>query len=523
MYARKHRTCLFQPHGLTVLWRILSGAVALAVAALAQSTAPAAEPAAPLVMTDFENPGAVELDPIQARANVVTLDGGHALEITTEAKAQYPGVVIKPREKKWNLEKFDEVRMDVHNPQDTPVRVLLSINNPGADGRKHCNTESVNVPPRGRATLVVPFGTWHGDPNHPIDQSNVVSVMVLLDRAGRSHRFVVDNIRAVPFDRNQMDKIFADPFFGKLKPVLGRGVNLGNALEAPKEGAWGVVLKAEYFDLIRSAGFDSVRIPVRWSAHAETSPPYRIAPEFFARVDWAIDQALSRQLHVVVNMHHYDGIMKEPDEHRARFLALWEQIAGRYKKRPAALWFELLNEPHDKLSAEKWNRILADAVPLIRRSNPTRKIVVGPAGWNSIGQIDNLKLPDDENLVATFHYYSPFEFTHQGASWVGGNSRAWLGTKWTGTKAQKHAVRRDLDKAVTWAVKHRRPIFLGEFGAYSKADLDSRARWTRFVADEAIRRKISFAYWEFCAGFGVYDPRRGQWLEPIKKALLPSE
>ena len=45
---------------------------------------------------------------------------------------------------------------------------------------------------------------------------------------------------------------------------------------------------------------------------------------------------------------------------------------------------------------------------------------------------------------------------------------------------------RDLDKAIAWAVKHRRPIYLGEFGAYSKADMESRARWTRFVADEAL-------------------------------------
>jgi endoglucanase len=81
-------------------------------------------------------------------------------------------------------------------------------------------------------------------------------------------------------------------------------------------------------------------------------------------------------------------------------------------------------------------------------------------------------------------------------------------------------VIRDFDTAIRWAVEHRRPIYLGEFGAYSRADLESRARWTRFVAEEALKRRIGFAYWEFCSGFGVYDAGRGQWVEPLKQALM---
>src|SRR5262249_3752810 len=74
--------------------------------------------------------------------------------------------------------------------------------------------------------------------------------------------------------------------------LLGRGINLGNALEGPHEGAWGVTLKADYFHLIKKAGFNSVRIPIRWSAHANTDFPYEIESGFFHRVDWAIQQAL---------------------------------------------------------------------------------------------------------------------------------------------------------------------------------------------------------------------------------------
>jgi len=94
-----------------------------------------------------------------------------------------------------------------------------------------------------------------------------------------------------------------DPF--QMNQRLGRGVNLGNALDAPSEGEWGVVLTNEYFDLIKQAGFNSIRLPVRWSAHAMTNAPYTIAPEFLQRVDWAVSNALSRNLPVVLNIHNF--------------------------------------------------------------------------------------------------------------------------------------------------------------------------------------------------------------------------
>ena len=74
--------------------------------------------------------------------------------------------------------------------------------------------------------------------------------------------------------------------------LIGRGVNMGNCLEAPKEGEWGISLKEEYFQAVKDAGFNSVRIPIRWPAHAKVEEPYTVDPVFFERVDWAIKQAL---------------------------------------------------------------------------------------------------------------------------------------------------------------------------------------------------------------------------------------
>ncbi|MEY5063276.1 MAG: hypothetical protein RLZZ112_1240, partial [Verrucomicrobiota bacterium] len=88
--------------------------------------------------------------------------------------------------------------------------------------------------------------------------------------------------------------------------ILDRGLNLGNALEAPREGSWGVTLEEKDFILIRKAGFRSVRVPARWSAHADPHPPYTIRPEFFQRVDWVLEQARQHGLSVVLNTHHWE-------------------------------------------------------------------------------------------------------------------------------------------------------------------------------------------------------------------------
>lgn len=304
---------------------------------------------------------------------------------------------------------------------------------------------------------------------------------------------------------------------------IGRGVNLGNALEAPEEGAWGVVLQEEYFQLIKDAGFNSVRIPVRWSAHADQQAPFTIQTAFFDRVDWAVNQAISRDLTVVLNMHHYEEIYEDPKSHAQRFLALWAQISDHYKNYSDHLFFELLNEPHNALILESWNHLAQEAITLIRKTNPDRPIIVGPGDWNSISHLDYLKLPEeDQNLIVTFHYYQPFRFTHQGAEWVSG-SNAWLGTRWNGSDIELQSIRFDFLSASLWGKAHNRPIYLGEFGAYSKADIDSRALWTSAVARTAEAYGFTWAYWEFCAGFGVYDPSLRQWNLPIKNALLPDE
>lgn len=302
---------------------------------------------------------------------------------------------------------------------------------------------------------------------------------------------------------------------------IDRGINLGNFLEAPHEGDWGQKLQADDFSIIKQAGFNTVRVPICWSSHVTAQPPYTIDPTFMNRIDWVVAQAKANGLQAILDYHNDNALMKDPDTNADRFVAIWQQIAEHFKDQPPSILFELLNEPNGKLDALRWNALLTRTLSVIRVDNPDRAVVVGPVSWNSYEKLPKLMLPDtDRNLIVTFHYYDPFHFTHQGASWVDG-SDAWLGTTWQGTDGEKEDITEAFDQAAAWGKENQRPIYLGEFGAFSRSPIEERACWTAFVARTAEARGFAWSYWEFSSGFGAYDPKAHQWRAPLLNALLP--
>ena len=304
----------------------------------------------------------------------------------------------------------------------------------------------------------------------------------------------------------------------EVNKLLARTMNLGNALEAPQEGVWGLYLREEYFEKIKQAGFTAVRLPTKFSAHADQTAPYKLERTFILRIDWAIQQAKKNGLAIIVDLHHYDELFKDPPAHVERWLGLWAQIAERYKNQPESVIFELLNEPHEKLEPY-WNEYLARGLEVVRKTNPTRAVIVGPNGWNNSDQLPSLRLPDDPNLIVTFHNYTPFEFTHQGAEWWADGAKH-LGTPWNGSESDKQVVVRQIEKASSYGQANNRPIFMGEFGAYNKAELQARVRWTRFTRETAEARGVSWGYWEFASGFGAFDKIRDEWRKPLLEALV---
>jgi len=304
-----------------------------------------------------------------------------------------------------------------------------------------------------------------------------------------------------------------------LSRLLGRGVNV-----LGYDPIWDSFAKArfgkEHFAAIRAGGFDSLRVNLYPFAHMGGPPGFPLDESWWRTADWIVAQALAAHLAVVLDFHEYEALGTDPGGNRARFLAFWAQVAPHFRDAPPGVLFEILNEPNGRLTPALWNQYLAAALAVIRRSNPSRAVVVGPAFYNSVKHLDELELPEqDRHLIATVHYYLPMEFTHQGASWT--KARYPVGTRWDGTPAERAVVAADFSKVQSWAARHGRPIFLGEFGAYDKADMASRARYTDCVARTAESLGWSWAYWQFDGDFIAYDIDRNAWVPEIHGALVP--
>ena len=336
---------------------------------------------------------------------------------------------------------------------------------------------------------------------------------------------------------------------------LKRGMNFGDAMDAPNEGDWGWTLSASDFAAVRAAGFDHVRVPMRISSHADAKPPYAIEKRFLHRMDWAVDQALSNDLGIIVDMHHYQPMMAAPKVHADRLVGLWRQIATHYRGMPRAVVYEVLNEPTDKLTAEVWNPILARVVAAIRAIDPERVIIVEGAHWASAKDLrDTLQVPTgDPNIVASFHMYAPMYFTHQGFSWM----EPWYQTRGVTfpgppaapvapvAAADAHAEGHDffqrynsepeatnpggpaaiieqMEMAEAFAKRTGMRVYLGEFGAGVNADVASRGRWVRTARTEAEKRGFGWGYWDFCRNFAAYAQLgfAGKWIPEIRAALL---
>jgi endoglucanase len=185
--------------------------------------------------------------------------------------------------------------------------------------------------------------------------------------------------------------------------------------------------------------------------------------------------------------------------------------------------FEILNEPNGALTPDRWNALLADALAVIRRSNPNRTVVIGPAAYNTFPALDSLQLPErDHNIIVTVHYYNPFSFTHQGAFWAPPEIQAGKNIHW-GSDADQAQVNQEFDTIAAWGKAHQRPILLGEFGAYEMAPLPSRVAWTGSVAKAATARGFPWVYWQFEDNFAVYDMQKDRWVESIYHALIPAK
>jgi endoglucanase len=312
----------------------------------------------------------------------------------------------------------------------------------------------------------------------------------------------------------------ADKFVYEQNKKLGRGVNI-IGYDPVWQSADKARMKDKHFELIKSVGFDNVRIVIMPFKFSLNDKDYTIDSKLFITLDWAVNQALKNNLMAIIDFHEHHDMGSDPIGNKRKFLSMWKQIAEHCKDYPNEVLFEICNEPNMK--PEIWNEINIAAHNILRKSNPNRTIVWGPIYGNQIQYLKDLKLPEnDRNIIVAIHYYMPIQFTHQGAPWSTKNKDL-SGITWTNTESEEQAVKFDFGMAQEWSKIYNRPLTLGEFGAYEKADMPSRVRWTNFIASQAEARNWSWSYWQFDSDFIVYNIDEDKWVEPILNALIPRE
>lgn len=285
---------------------------------------------------------------------------------------------------------------------------------------------------------------------------------------------------------------------------IGKCVNMANHLEPPGEGDWGRAIRNDDFAIIRAAGFDTIRLPVRWSAHAAKTAPYTIDRGFMIRVQQLVALANAAGLNVILNMHHYEELYPDPAAHTARFAALWAQIGEGFRDAPDTVWFELLNEPTEKLDHRNLLSVLNPALANVRRLHPTRPVIIGGENWSGIDSLATLPMPHDPYVVPTFHYYEPFLFTHQGASWV--KPTPPLGVEF-GSAADKAQLDQSLQKIRDYMARTGRVPFMGEYGAIDLPGVKLEQRIAYYAAVSSAFASIGIAScaWGYTNSYRLRD------------------
>ncbi|QPF86139.1 cellulase family glycosylhydrolase [Bradyrhizobium genosp. L] len=299
--------------------------------------------------------------------------------------------------------------------------------------------------------------------------------------------------------------------------ALGRGINI-----LGYDGIWdgypNAPFRLENFDAIRDAGFSHVRI--NFFAFRHMGAANVVDEAVLKRLDSVIETVLAKKLIPILDEHDTDLCQRDVSTCTVKLTSFWHQVGARYAGKYPGLIFEVLNEPGGHMSSAQWNALLGQCLGIIRGTNPVRSVIAAVLNVDEM-PIDDLILPaDDRNIIVTFHYYAPLEFTHQGAPWSRKFSK--IGPLPWGSAEDEARAAADFDKVRAWSEREKRPIYLGEFGVYERAPADSRARYLSFMARRAEKFGWPWAFWQFDHDFSAFDSDRQSWKPDILRALIPA-
>jgi licheninase len=317
---------------------------------------------------------------------------------------------------------------------------------------------------------------------------------------------LVVNPPAPPADVAIESIAITNPLQAKAMRYLDRGYNITNWLESGKFAGF-TRYDESYVAKLARAGFTALRLPIDLDLYVDqrtvngTEVSLVLNPDLFTVLD-AFDQWTQRYgLSFTIDYHQYDKSFDIADAASvAETVQLWSAVAEHFAGNAREdLFFELMNEPEQFAggtppSAAQWTDLAESMIAAIRVHDTLHTIIFGDTQWYGISALAQRTPLTDTNVVYAFHFYEPFVFTHQGASWAGMGTthdipypysaerwseysrdfgfqqvtETWL---WNSLRdyyrtGNKSALRNRIIEAKRWAVQNDVPVICNEFGVY---------------------------------------------------------
>lgn len=335
----------------------------------------------------------------------------------------------------------------------------------------------------------------------------------------------------------------------KSQAPFTRGVNLTSwfQVSSPREIQFTKFTKDDLTD-IKSLGCDVIRLPISLHDMTSGAPQYLLDPIFFNFLDSAVTWCEQLNIWLILDNHSFDPNVDTNPGIADILVKVWSQMASHYKDRSKYILYEILNEPHG-ISTSAWGIIQNQAINAIRNYDTKHTIVVGGSGYNTYTELKNLPVYSDTNLLYTFHFYDPFIFTHQGATWVDPSMASLSGVPFPYNSAgmppcpadlkgtwvesslnyyqvdgTEYKVKQLIDNAISFRNQRNVKIFCGEFGVYiPNSNNSDRCYWYKVVRDYLGKNNIPWTSWDYKGGFGLFNKGSNEFFEhDLNTRLLDS-
>ena len=327
---------------------------------------------------------------------------------------------------------------------------------------------------------------------------------------------------------------------------LRRGINLSHWFaQAGEPGAYTKKHIDEYdteddIQLIRSMGFDHVRLGIDPGPLFDPQDPGHLQPEWLGYVNSTVKMVLSHGLAVIIDVHPAGGFirrMNEDDAHVRDFALFWRSLARNFSTfDPDVVFLEVMNEP-EVTDPYRWMGVQQALVEAIREGAPQHTIIVTGGRWSGLADLLAIFPLRDQNLIYNFHYYEPMMFTHQGATWAGETQRDVHHAPYPSSpeavrpmldeiasplerlqfirygqdRWNAERIAADFAQAAEWQKKYGVRVTVNEFGVFQKySDPAARARYLLDVRTAAEDHGFGWTMWDYAGGFGVVDRQPGK-------------